>query len=461
MTDYTKYSFWLATSGDDLTPRPALTRSADVDVGILGAGYSGLWTAYYLLRDHPGLTVAIIDQEIAGFGASGRNGGWCSGTFPVTPERLIERFGIESARSLMLAMCASVDEVGRVLDEEQVDAHFHKGGILSLARGAHQRPALDESYASLQRLGFGDRYRLLSAAETAERVTVTNVHGALFTGDGASVHPGRLVRGLARAVERRGGTIYEQTAVTAFEGGRGARLVTAGGELRCRKAVVLAGEAYLTRLRPLHRALIPVYSLIGLTEPLGDEQWARIGWRNRESLSSQRFTIDYLTRTADGRILFGSRGARYRFGSRISDDQDRDRETHDRIRQTIVDWFPVLRGIRTTHAWGGPVGMPRDWMPTVSFDPASRLATARGYTGQGVATTNLAGRLLAGLIAGKRSELEALPLMQHRSPDWETEPLRWAGVRFMQKAFLDIDRADEAGRRRPAGAALALWLGRH
>src|SRR6185503_5091720 len=225
MTDYTKYSFWLATSGDDLTPRPALTRSADVDVGILGAGYSGLWTAYYLLRDHPGLTVAIIDQEIAGFGASGRNGGWCSGTFPVTPERLIERFGIESARSLMLAMCASVDEVGRVLDEEQVDAHFHKGGILSLARGAHQRPALDESYASLQRLGFGDRYRLLSAAETAERVTVTNVHGALC----------------------------------------------------CRKAVVLAGEAYLTRLRPLHRALIPVYSLIGLTEPLGDEQWARIG----------------------------------------------------------------------------------------------------------------------------------------------------------------------------------------
>jgi glycine/D-amino acid oxidase-like deaminating enzyme len=361
----------------------------------------------------------------------------------------------------MLAMCESVDEVGRVLEAEQIDAHFRKGGILSLARGAHQVSSIRSSYAQWQRLGFGDRYRLLSAEESAARLRVANVHGALFTPDGACLHPGRLVRGLARAVERRGATIYEQTEVTAFKSGSGAALRTPGGEIRARRAVVLAGEAYLTRLPQLHRALVPMYSLIGLTEPVPEDRWNDIGWRAHETVSSQRLTVDYLTRTADGRILFGSRGAPYRFGSLISDDQDRHAATHARIQQSLVHWFPSLEGIRMTHAWGGPVGMPRDWMPTVSFDPASRLATARGYTGQGVSTTNLAGRILAGLIAGRRNGLETLPLVRHRSPNWEPEPLRWMAVRYMQSMFLEIDRADEEGRRRPLGTSIALWLGRH
>ena len=283
MADYSKYSFWLETSGDDLTPRLPLTKSTEVDVAILGAGYSGLWTAYYLLRDNPALRVAIVEKEIAGFGASGRNGGWCSGKFPVTPALLIERFGIDSAHALMLAMCESVDEVGRILDQEQIDAHFNKGGILSIARGAHQVAAVRSSYASWVRMGLGERYRLLNAEEASERVRVADMHAALFTADNASVHPGRLVRGLARAVERRGATIYEQTPVTAFDARGGPRLVTAGGELRAKKAVVLAGEAYLTRLPQLHRVLIPVYSLIGLTEPISDDQWSQIGWKNRES----------------------------------------------------------------------------------------------------------------------------------------------------------------------------------
>ena len=358
-------------------------------------------------------------------------------------------------------MCGAVEEVGRVCDKEGIDAHFHKGGMLSLARGAHQLPSIRAAHASWVRLGLGDRHQLLSAGETAERVTVTDVHGSLFTADGASLHPGRLVRGLARAVERRGGTIYEQTEVRAFEAGSSAGLVTAAGELRARKAIVLAGEAYLTRLPALHRTLAPIYSLIGLTAPLTSAQWAQIGWHNRESLASQRLTVDYLTRTADGRVLFGSRGAPYRFGSKISYDQDRHADTHARIHHAMREWFPGLEGVAMTHAWGGPVGMPRDWMPTVAFDTASRVGTARGYTGQGVSTTNLAGRLLAGLIGGTRTGLEGLPLVRRRSPNWEPEPLRWLAVRYMQRMFAEIDRADEAGRPRPLGSTLASWLGRH
>jgi glycine/D-amino acid oxidase-like deaminating enzyme len=458
MGNYSGYSFWLEDAGEPLTPRPPLAASSDVDVAILGAGYSGLWTAYYLLLQEPSLRVAVVEKEIAGFGASGRNGGWCSPNFPVTAGSLEKRFGAASARHLLLAMRDSVNEVGRVCDGERIDARFHPGGVLTLARGQHQLPGIRSAYAAYERLGLADRYRMLSAEEATERVRATNVHGGLYTADGASLHPGRLVRGLARAVEARGGVLYEQTPVTAFHPGS---LITPGGELRAKRAIVLAGEAYLTRLPRLHRALLPVYSLISLTEPLTPGQWSKIGWRGGESLSSTRNTVVYLTKTSDGRILFGSRGAPYVLGSKITDQQDTHEATFEMIRRSLVEWFPSLAGIRFTHAWGGPVGMPRDWMPAVTFDPNSRLGSIMGYTGQGVSTSNLAGRLLAGLIANRQTGLELFPLAQRRSPNWEVEPLRWLVVRYMQRAFLRIDKAAEAGQRRPVDAPLAEYLGRH
>jgi len=461
MKDYSKYSFWLETAGDSLIPRPALQRSSEVDIAILGGGYSGLWTAYYLLRANPGLCIAILEKEIVGFGASGRNGGWCSSRFPVTPVVLQERYGADAARNLLLAMFDAVDEVGRICVEEGIAADYRKGGILSLARGAQQIPFIRASYTAYSRLSLGDHFQLLSAAECRERVKATNVHGGLYTPEGASLHPGKLVRGLAAAVEKRGGVIYENTDVTNVCPGPSARLITLAGELRATRAIILAGEAYLTRLRKFHRALLPMYSLISLTEPLTPAQWADVGWQNHESLASNRFTVDYLTRTADGRILFGSRGAPYVFGSRISDEQDVHEPTHARVHKAVVEWFPSLQGIQFTHNWGGPVGVPRDWMPTVRFDPASRLGIISGYTGQGVATSNMAGRLLAALVAASSSALEKLPLAQHRSPNWEMEPLRWLVVTYMQKAFQRIDDALEAGKPRPLDAKIAEKLGRH
>jgi glycine/D-amino acid oxidase-like deaminating enzyme len=461
MTDYSKYSFWLETSGDDLTPRTSLLGSMEVDVVVLGAGYTGLWTAYYLLKNSPGLRVAVIEKEIAGFGASGRNGGWCSSKFPVTPATLEHRHGREAARALMLAMNDSVDEVDRVCRQEHIDAQFHRGGILTLARGEHHLPMLRSAFDAYSRLGLGPQYRLCSAAEAQERVRVTNVCGALYASENASVHPGRLIRGLARAVERRGGMIFERTEVADFESGPSPRLLMSVGEIRARHAIVLAGESYLTRLAKLHRTVLPIYSLIALTEPLAEAQWAQIGWQNRESLASCNYTVDYLTRTADGRILFGSRGAPYRLGSRISDEQDRHAETHGRIQQMLLEWFPTLKDVRFTHAWGGPVGMPRDWMPMAEFNPATKIATARGYTGQGVSTTNLTGRILAELISGQRTELGQLPIAQRHSPDWEREPLRWLAVRYMQNAFLRIDEAGKQGKPKPMDARFAEFLGRH
>jgi glycine/D-amino acid oxidase-like deaminating enzyme len=458
---YEDYSFWLEDAGEPLTPRPAMQRSEDVDVAILGGGYSGLWTAYYLLRAQPSLKVAIVEGEICGYGASGRNGGWCSPRFPVTAGAMTKRYGADAARAVLMALQQAVDEIRTICEQEEIDARFRASGTLTLARGAHQLPSLRASQAAYERLGMADHYQFLTPEEVRERIRVTDVHGGLYTPDGASLHPGRLVRGLVRAVEARGGIIYEQTRVTDFVAGERPRLITEAGELRAKKAIVLAGEAYLTRLRKMHLALLPAYSLICLTEPLTATQWAEIGWAHGENLASTRNTVVYLTRTHDGRILFGSRGAPYAFGSAITDEQDRHAETFNLIQRSLIEWFPSLEGICFTHGWGGPVGMPRDWTPAVRFDAKTRIGFAGGYTGQGVSTTNLAGQMLAGMIAGKATGFEALPFAQRTSPNWIPEPLRWLVVRYMQSAFLRIDEAAEAGKATPLDAFFAEFLGRH
>jgi glycine/D-amino acid oxidase-like deaminating enzyme len=458
---YEDYSFWLETAGESLLPRPAMRRSEEVDIAILGAGYTGLWTAYYLLRDNPGLRVTIVEGEIAGYGASGRNGGWCSPRFPVSAAAMTKRWGADQARSVLLALQSAVDEIRNVSQRESIDSCFRSAGTLTVARGAHQLPSLKSAYAAYDRLGLADHYRFLSPQEVAERIRVTDVHGGLYTPDGASLHPGRLVRGLARAIEAKGGVIYEQTPVLDFKGGAHPRLITESGEVRATKAIVLAGEAYLTRLRKLHRALLPVYSLICLTEPLTPAQWSQIGWKDGENLSSTRNTVVYLTKTFDGRILFGSRGAPCSFGSKITDEQDRHEETIQLIQRSLLEWFPMLQGVHFTHGWGGPVGMPMDWTPSVRFNAESRIAFAGGYTGQGVSTTNLAGQMLAGMMTGKKTGFESLPFAQRRSPNWIPEPLRHLVVRYMQGAYLRIDGAAEAGLRAPFDAPIAEFLGRH
>ena len=286
------------------------------------------------------------------------------------------------------AVDSGVDEIGQFCADEGVDAGYVKGGSLVVARGPSQLPALEDHWASLVAAGREEHYQKLDAAGAAERVRVEGALGGVYGTQYASMHPGRLVRGLAHAVERRGGTIHEQTAVLDVEPGAGngrvrPALRTQRGELRA-STVVLAGEAYLTQLRPWHRALLPTYSLIVLTEPLSDAQWATIGWRNRECVASYRLSIDYLTRTEDGRILFGGRGAPYRYGSRIEPAFDRDERTHAMLRRFVEAWFPSLAGVRFTHAWGGPLGFPRDWLPTFTHDPRTGIASARGYTGHGV-----------------------------------------------------------------------------
>src|SRR5438093_9120131 len=353
---YARYSYWLETCGDDLTPRAGLDGSIDVDVAILGAGYTGLWTAYYLLKREPSLRVAILERRIAGFGASGRNGGWVSSKLNISLDAVARMYGREKAQALQRALYDTVDEIGRVSDAERIDAGFARVGALFVARHPYQVPMMREYASMFDRFGFGDRQEILDAAAAGRRVRVKGTLGAWHCPQYARVHPARLARGLARGVERLGGRIYEETEDTEIVKGSRPVLRTARGEARAR-AIVLAGEAYLSRLPGLRRSVLPVYSLIVLTEPLSAGQWAEIGWQGRECLASFRISIDYLTRTDDDRILFGGRGAPYRFASAIADAYDRDAATHELLRRLTRDWFPCLLDTRFTHAWGGPLGM--------------------------------------------------------------------------------------------------------
>ena len=460
MTSPQDLSYWLETAGP-LAARAQLRESTRADVAIMGAGLTGLWTAYALLRRDPGLRVVILEREIAGFGASGRNGGWCSSELNSSLHLLKDRFGAGAAVAIQRAMYDTVDEVGRVCASEEISAGFHKGGMLLVARGRQHLPALDAALADYVDVGLPDHYQRLDADQLAARVRVAGAAGGLFSSECAVIHPGRLVRGLARVVEGLGATIFEHTEVTSFDGCKsGPGLRTRFGDVLA-DTVVLAGEAYLTELPRLRRRLLPVYSLIVLTEPLSEQAWAEIGWANRECMASMRLTIDYLSRTEDGRILFGGRGAPYNFGSAIDSATEHHEATHAALRRMLVEWFPVLRDVSFSHAWGGVLAIPRDVIPSFSYDREKGVAMAAGYAGHGVATTNLAGRTLADLITGRDTELTRLPLVNHRSPSWEPEPLRWLGVRAVQAGLARVDARAERTGRPPSGRSIAERLARH
>ena len=436
----TPLSLWLQTCGDALTPRPELPGSLQADVAIVGAGFTGLWTAHHLLSHEPGLRVVIVEREVAGWGASGRNGGWCSALFPVPWTRVAREHGADQARRMEQALQRTVDDVGEWCEKYRVDAEYAKGGTLTLARGPAQLSRLRQKAA-------GD---LLSAQAARERVAATNVDGAAFNRHCAAIHPARLVRGLARVVESQGATIYEATPVTAIHPGR---VVTPGGTVRA-DIVVRATEGYTADLPGTHRLLAPVWSLVIATEPLDTELWEQIGWRDRETLADERHLIIYAQRTADGRVVFGGRGAPYRFGSRTDGDIGH-ADTYAGLERALHELLPQTREVPISHRWGGVIGVPRDFMPSVTLDRASGLGWAGGYVGDGVTCTALAGRTLADLILGRDTDRTHLPWVGHRWRRWEPEPLRWLGVRGMTALMASADRA-EARTGRPARRAALL-----
>jgi glycine/D-amino acid oxidase-like deaminating enzyme len=443
---------WHDTANDDWHPRAALPGDGDVDVAIIGAGFTGLWTAYYLAKSDPTLRIVVLEKEVAGFGASGRNGGWSSALFPASLDWLARRYGRDAAIAQHRAMQDAVDEIGRVVTLEGIDCTWHKGGTVSLARTPVQLSRAREEVAEAREWGFGpDDLQLLDAQEARERLAATSVLGGTYTPHCAAIHPARLVRGLARAVEASGVTICEQTPVLAFAPGV---VRTTHGDVRA-DVVVRATEGYTPTLPGHRRDVAPVYSLMLATEPLSADFWAATGLAERETWHDLRHLVIYGQRTADGRLAFGGRGAPYHFGSRIRPEHDREPSVFSELRHILDDLFPHLGAAKVTHTWGGPLGIARDWCASVGLDKTTGIGWAGGYVGDGVTTTNLAGRTLADLITGAGTDLTRLPWVGHRSRRWEPEPLRWIGVTASLRIMAAAD-AEELRTGRPSRRAKFL-----
>jgi glycine/D-amino acid oxidase-like deaminating enzyme len=455
---YRSRSLWLdRLDGDQLVPRPGLPGPIDVDVAVVGAGYTGLWTAYYLRRADPGLRVAVLEREVAGFGASGRNGGWCSAFMAMDRRRMARRAGREATIALQREMFATVDEVGRVAEREGVDCRWVKAGSLQLATSPVQLARVQAGVEHARRWGMGEAdQRLLGPAEAAGRVRAAGLLGAAFTPHCAALDPARLARGLAEAVERAGVPIYESTPVTRIRPGR---VDTPAGPVRA-EVVVRATEGWTATLPGTRRAVVPLYSLMLATEPLPAAVWDQVGWSGGETVAAGGHLFTYAQRTRDGRIALGGRGAPYHFGSSIRPGYDTDEQVHARLGAALGQLLPPAAGAPISHRWGGPLAVPRDWTASVGLDRAAGLAWAGGYIGDGVAAANLAGRTLADLIRGVDSNLVRLPWVQHRSRPWEPEPVRWLGINAVRLIAASAD-ASEHRTGRPArlrGHVLARFL---
>jgi glycine/D-amino acid oxidase-like deaminating enzyme len=321
-----------------------------------------------------------------------------------------------------------------------------------------QLARLEAGLAHARCWGMGEEdQRLLGRQEAERRVRAAGLLAASFTPHCAAVDPARLARGLAGVVERLGAPVYEATEVTRIRPGR---VDTTLGPVRA-EVVVRATEGYATTLPGLRRSVLPLYSLMVATEPLPAAAWEEIGWSGGETVAAGGHLFTYAQRTRDGRVAFGGRGAPYHFGSRIRPAFDRDERVHQRLEATLGQLLPAAAGVPISHRWGGPLGIPRDWMASVGLDRATGLAWAGGYVGDGVAAANLAGRTLADLICGHDSDLTRLPWVQHRSRPWEPEPLRWLGINTARLLAASSD-ASEHRTGRPAclrGRLLKLFLG--
>jgi glycine/D-amino acid oxidase-like deaminating enzyme len=452
--DYRKLSFWHDSTPGPLVARGALQGDVRADVAIIGAGYTGLWTAWYLKQLEPLLAIAIVEAEIAGFGASGRNGGWCSGFLSGIDHWLGDPSQREAAIRLQHQMFQTVSEIGEVAAAEAIDCDYERSGALEIAVNPAQLERLRREFDQLRQLGFGEPdYRWLNREEIRQTLDVDGALGAIHLRHCAAVHPARLARGLAERLEQRGVTLFERSPVREFAAGS----VSTGRGRVLADTVILATEGYSAALPGQARGLIPVHSMMVVTEPLPPGLLDTLRLQRRYCFGNLDRIVTYGQLTADRRLAFGCRGEYY-FGSAVRSRFDGGEPDFARVRETLLRFFPALRGIRFTHAWGGALGVSRSLRPQVQFDPASRIGSAGGYFGNGVGASHLAGRTLADLVCGRASERLHTPWVNPPGARrrWEAEPLRWLGFRAARSLMEVADRAEYRGGR--GGARLAKFI---
>ena len=438
-------SFWFSQL-KELPKRDVLENDLAVDVAIVGAGFTGLWTAYYLKKAAPQISIAILEKNHVGFGASGRNGGWCSALFATSLEKLAKKSNPENAKKQYQEMVKTLDEIENVLSTERIDAEWQRGGTITVARDQIQLQRAHSELNHLREWGFDESYlKPLSKKQASEIFAAANVLGGTFSPHCAAINPAKLVLGLAEVIEKMGVKIYEYSPVIDIA----PNLITGKNFKIHTRQIVKALEAFTPTFKKYHRDVIPVYSLMIATEKLPQEVIKQIGLSNRTTFADFRNTIIYGQRTIDDRIVFGGRGAPYSYGSKINSKLELHHKTHKDLEKTLKELIPQLHDFKISHTWGGPLGISRDWSSHVSFDLQTQIASAGGYVGDGVGTSNLAGRTLTDLLLNRDSAITRLPWVNHKSRKWEPEPFRYLGVNLGTLLAKSSDRL-EKGKSKPS-----------
>ncbi|HXZ99406.1 MAG TPA: FAD-binding oxidoreductase [Candidatus Binatia bacterium] len=435
-------------------PRPSLAGDCEADVVIIGAGFTGLWSAVRLAELDPGLRVVLVDAESVGFGASGRNGGFAMTMVTRSIHDLVRKVGPRAARAIHLTMGETLGEIERFCAGEGIDADLSRPGLLTVSNGPEQDVRIRQDLAAAQRLGLDDLEEL-SAAGCRDLVDARGVRLGHFEANALLVDPAALSLGLAGAVERRGITLFEHSPMLGWES-RGSELVvrTAHGAVRARRGL-LATNAYAHAIPEIRRFLFTICAYIVCTEPLTEAQWARVGWERRMGVEDRRVMPHFHRPTPDGRILWGGRDAPV---SRIGPDPRRDRDPRifRRLEETFRQTFPQLDDVRITEGWGGPVGATVHCLPSVGWLRPGRLAYAVGYSGHGVGPSALLARVAVDLLMERDTERVGLPFVTKRPFRMPPGPLRWPFLDAAQRVLQNAD--DRGGARGPIGRALVRLL---
>jgi glycine/D-amino acid oxidase-like deaminating enzyme len=453
-------SWWLeqalAAEGEP-EPAPPLGRDTSADVAIVGGGYTGLWTALALRERDPGRRVVVVEAEICGAGPSGRNGGFIHGYW-ASLASTVPLLGVESAVALARAADAIVPGVRAFAAARGADVWLRDGGMLMVSAAPAQDAAVESAVAAAASAGHPEEAVPLSADEVAARCSSPVFRRGVLFRDGATVHPGLLVRTLRRAALDAGVELHERTPAVGVRDGE---VTTPGGSIRARD-VVLATNAALTGWRPAGRSLTNFGSYVVLTEP-APQLLEEIGWTGAEAIVDGRMFLHYCRTTDDGRVLMGSGSGPVGIGGRIDARFSRDAPTAARAEAGLRRLLPGLAAARVERAWGGPIDVSADHLPFFATKPGTRIHFGAGYSGHGVGPSWLGGRILSSLVLGADDEWTRLPLATRRVPSLPPEPLRRLGGGLVRASIMACEAAEEQGRRPSlaarAGAALPRLLG--
>jgi glycine/D-amino acid oxidase-like deaminating enzyme len=443
----TCYWFDTVNRSEDFEEIQTLSGRQEADIAIVGAGFTGLWTAFFLKALEPSLSVAIVEQRFAGYGASGRNAGIISSCLDHSHALAVAHFGEKEAARLAALGQTNLKE----LNEFGTDCDFELSGQLQVALKEDHVSALKDSLAVASQLGIGG-YQMLSLEETRAQLNSPLYVGALQIRDAAIINPLKLVRKLQSQLQQAGVRFFEDTVVTEiapntivagpdFPTPRAAALDTA--YLKA-KRIVLATDAYTHHLVPqLLTRFIPLYDYILVSQPLTPKQLEAIGWGQRQGVVDGRTFFNYYRLTADNRILWGTSEAVYYPANRVDRSCDHSPRHYASLRSSFARHFPQIADLEFVYEWGGPIASTTRLTPFFGSLHNGNTVYALGYTGHGILSTRVAGKILAHMALRRSHEIERLKMVVDKPFPYPPEPIRALAVRAVTHSLQRVDAGDK------------------